>query len=130
MMYIGLSGNLMKPKEEVGSIDFWGPQFRVSFDLVFQSKPTVAPGDTYYYTIVTFREKGGTSDCCNVGDRVPMLQHHLSPTEKLHFISAIGTNGDYNHIYPVVMELNRKYSFVFEQKSINNKVDYFNLESV
>ena len=59
-----------------------------------------------------------------------MLEHHLSPKEKLHFISAIGTNGDYNHIYPVVMELNRKYSFVFEQKSINNKVDYFNLESV
>ena len=52
-----------------------------------------------------------------------MLEHHLSPKEKLHFISAIDGDGDSQHIYPASLELNKKYNFVLEQKSIYNQVD-------
>ena len=78
----------------VGTIETWGPLFRISFDLTFNSKPTTE----HDYNILAFKGNGATNDCCNIGDRVPYFVFYPDETpERLHFASAVGANGNYYH---------------------------------
>ena len=106
----------------VGTIENWGPLFRISFDLIFNSKPTSEQN----YNILAFKENGGTNDCCKIGDRVPYLSYHPSETtERLTFASAVGANGNWTYDHNLTVEINKKYNFVVEQKIENNKVCNF-----
>ena len=75
---------------------------------------------------MAFKANGGTNDCCNIGDRIPALGYYANETpERLHFASAIGTNGNYwtrENDYQTTIQINKKYKFVFEQKYVNQKV--------
>ena len=118
-----MAGNLQR-NNQIGYIGTWGPLFRISFDLVIHSKPT--PDVAEYYSILAFKGNGGTSDCCNVGDRVPVIMYtppQRNYNERLHLTTAIGSNGNDWKNYEVTLEINQNYSFVIEQKPVNGKVD-------
>ena len=114
---LGLHGNIQKNKE-IGEIENWGPLFRISFDLVFHSKPTVYK----YYSILAFKGYSGRSDCCNVGDRAPTIFYHPTESDLLTIATAIGDNGNHFNEFEVSLEINKKYNFVIEQKFVNGKV--------
>ena len=100
----------------------WGPLYWISFDLIFKSKPTSEQD----YNIVAFKGNGARSDCCNIGDRVPYVSYHPSETtEKLTFASAVGANGNWDSDHNLTVEINKKYNFIIEQKSVNNEVCNF-----
>ena len=63
-----------------------------------------------------------------MGDRVPLMQYYPQG-ERLHFASAVGTNGNWYHDYYVTIELNKAYTIVIEQKYVMNEV-YSIIESV
>ena len=106
----------------VGTIENWGPLFRISFDLIFKSKPTSEQD----YNIVAFKGNGARSDCCNIGDRVPYLSYHPSETtERLTFASAVGASGNWAYHHNLTVEINKTYNFFIEQKTFNNKVCNF-----
>ena len=107
----------------VGSIETWGPQFRISFELQIHSKPPRSTDDDVY-NILAFKGNGGTNNCCNIGDRVPLIEYypHDPQGERLHFASAVGSNGNYYYDYYDTIELNKTYTFVIEQITVNNEV--------
>ena len=121
--WLSLSGFLETPAREVGSIETWGPLFRISFDLIIYSKPPLSGSETVY-KIIQFKADAATSDCCNLGARVPLLQHYVDAPERLHFATAIGGDGNYWRDYNINTELNEKYNFVMEQQYVNNEVYY------
>ena len=105
-----------------GTIENWGPLFKISFDLIFNSKPTSEQD----YNIVAFKGNGARSDCCNIGDRVPYLSYHPSETtERLTFASAVGASGNWASEDYLTVEINKKYNFVIEQKTFDNEVCNF-----
>ena len=100
----------------------WGPLFRISFDLIFKSRPTSEQD----YNIVAFKGNGARSDCCNIGDRVPYLSYHPSETtERLTFASAVGVNGNWAYDHNITVEINKTYNIVIEQKTFDNEVCNF-----
>ena len=106
----------------VGTIENWGPLFRISFDLIFKSKPTSEQD----YNIIAFKGNGARSDCCNIGDRIPYLSYHPSETTgNLTFASAVGANGNWASDHNLTVEINKTYHIVMEQKSVNNEVCNF-----
>ena len=119
--FLGLTGDVQK-NNLVRTIKTWGPLFWISFDLIFNSKPT-SEND---YNILAFKGNGATNDCCNIGDRVPYIVYYPSEKpERLHFASAVGANGNWASDHSLTVEINKKYNFVIEQKSVNNKVCNF-----
>ena len=102
----------------VGTVENWGPLFRISFDLIFKSKPTSEQD----YNILAFKGKGNEAR----NDKVPYLSYHPSETtERLTFASAVGANGNWAYDHNLTVEINKKYNFIIEQKIYNNKVCNF-----
>ena len=107
----------------IGNIQSWGPLFRISFDLAIHSNPPVKD----HYSILSFKGNGGTNKCCNVGDRIPHFTYkpRAGQDNLLHFGSAIGSNGNSYTNINFNAEIDRLYSLVIEQKSVNNKVNFY-----
>ena len=115
-------GTISETSHWAGVIGPWGPLYWISFNLIFNSKPTSEQD----YNILAFKGNGATRDCCNEGDRVPYLSYHPSETnERLTFTSAVGANGNWASDHYLTVEINKKYNFVVEQKIENNKVCNF-----
>ena len=106
----------------VGTIENWGPLFKIGFDLIFKSKLTSKQD----YSILAFKGNGARNNCSNIEDRIPYLSYHPSETtERLTFASAVGANGNWAYDHYLTVEIKKKYDLVIEQKMYNNKVCNF-----
>ena len=104
---INLSG-VVKKNNMIGTIESWGPYFRVS--LEFMIKSFVAAKWT---NILSFKGNGATSNCCQVGDRAPAI--FLENKERyLVFSNPVNGNGKYSFKYRG-LQLNKWYKITIEQ---------------
>ena len=111
---INLSGVVTKDNM-IGTIESWGPYFRVSFE--FMIKSFVADKMT---NILSFKGNGGVRQFGQPGDRDPGV--YLQTKKKLLLFSqGINGNGKYSYVYKKP-ELNKWYKIIIEQKPINGKV--------
>ena len=58
----------IEENKEIGTIDIWGPMFRVSFDLIIHSYVR-GKGRKGWTTVFSFKGNGGKRHCCKHGDR-------------------------------------------------------------
>ena len=98
-------GTKVQNNKEIGTIDSWGPFFRVSFDLIIHSLHA-SHGVT---SLLAFRGNGAVCDTCEFGEFVPDIYLNDS-------FSKIQV--DYLHDYvQFEIELNHWYNIIIEQKS-------------
>ena len=103
-------------KKLLGTIDSWGPLYRVSLDLIIHSH-----SNTTYSSVLSFKGNGASTDNDNYGDRIPIIQ--VRNNGYLYLISSV--KGDNSYIVKIEIILNNWYNIVIEQKLINRKVQYF-----
>ena len=97
--------------KEIGTIDSWGPFFRVSFDLIIHSLR-----QEEWSSLLAFRGNGAICDNCKIGDRVPVLFLNNKDCV-IQFSNTVN-----NLLFDV--ELNNWYNIIIERKSVNGKVVY------
>ena len=73
-------------------------------------------GPSEWGSILSF--KGNDNNCCNDGDRVPIVQ--LRSNGQLYFINSV--NGEGNYFFYHGVELNKLYKIEIEQKKVDEKV--------
>ena len=111
----GLSG-VVEKDNEIGTIESWGPHFRVSFEMIIKSFVGAK-----WTNILSFKGNGATSECCQPGDRAPAV--FLQENKKLLvFSTTVNGNGKYTFDWNKKVELNKWYKIIIEQISINGKV--------
>ena len=98
----------------IDTVEAWGPLFKISFDLFITSF-----GPSEWGSILSFKGNGGTNNCCNNGDRVPIVQLHNNG--ELFFINSINGNG--NAYFHTAVDLNKWYKIEIEQTRIDGKVE-------
>ena len=105
-------GAKMQKNKEIGTIDSWGPFFRVSLDLIIHSSQKL----DQYYSVLAFKGNGGTSNCCEHGDRIPaiLVSRNDALNEHLNFCNSVYNNG--NYYYDFTINLNTWYNIIIEQK--------------
>ena len=108
-----MSGQAIERGRLIDTVEAWGPFFRISFDLFITSL-----GPYEWGSILSFKGNGGTNNCCNNGDRVPIIQ--LQDNGELYFINSINGNGN-THFHTAV-DLNKWYKIEIEQTKISDKV--------
>ena len=100
-----------RKNNQIGTIDSWGPFFRVSFDLLIHSYEN----DGDHLSVLAFKGNGGTSDCCENGDRIPFITVVSSNQElQLSFANSVNQNG--NYYFDFYINLNTWYQIIIEQK--------------
>ena len=104
-------GTKIQSNKEIGTIDSWGPFFRVSFDLIIHSLR-----QEEWSSLLAFRGNGAICDNCKIGDRVPVLFLNNKDCV-IQFSNTVN-----NLLFDV--ELNNWYNIIIEQKSVNGKVVY------
>ena len=114
--FTGHAGDIEENKE-IGTIDSWGPLFRVSFDLIIHSYVR-GKGRKGWTTVFSFKGNGGKRHCCKHGDRVPEIA--LDKNGGLRISNSVSGNAKYSFISKV--GLNKWYSIIIEQKSNHGKV--------
>ena len=92
----------------------WGPLFRVSLDLIIWSF------SSNWANVLAFKGNGGDHDCCNNGDRVPLI--HAGENSYLHFSHSINGNG--NEWKNVRITSSRWYNIIIEQVMESNQVEH------
>ena len=110
----GLSG-VVEKDNEIGTIESWGPHFRVSFEMIIKSFVGAK-----WTNILSFKGNGATSACCQPGDRVPAI--FLQNNKKFFVFSNTVNGNDYTFNWNKKVELNKWYKIIIEQISINGKV--------
>ena len=115
-LFIDHAGDI-KRNNEIGTIDSWGPLFRVSFDLIIHSY-VEGKGKQGWSSVLAFKGNGGKSHCCNHGDRVPDIA--LNKNGKLRVSNSVSGNKKYQVLSSV--DLNKWYNITVEQKKDNEKV--------
>ena len=103
-------GKKIQRDKEIGTIDTWGPFFRVSFDLIIHSYSR----KSLWSTLLAFRIEG---DCHQQSCKIPVLFFWFSGY--IRFSNTVD-NIHYYLNYKIV--LNQWYKIIIEQKSINRKV--------
>ena len=102
---------------QIGTIDSWGPFFRVSFDLLIHSYDN----DGEHFSVLAFKGNGGTSDCCENGDRIPFITVVSSNQElQLSFANSVNQNGNYYFFFNINLET--WYNIIIEQEYVNRMV--------
>ena len=125
--------------KEIGTIDRWGPFYRVSFDLIihsFQDLSGCSRCAHRWSSLLVFRRNGTLCDrcgfpqglenfenyehCyrCEIGDRIPAF--FLNNLDRVIRFSNNVDNSE--HYFDFEIELNHWYNIVFEQNSVNGKV--------
>ena len=99
----------MQKNKEIGTIDSWGPFFRVSFDLIIHSFHK-----DRWTNLLAFRGNGAICQRCKHGDRIPalFLDNELS---HIQFSNNVDNLKDY---FFFKIELNHWYKIIIEQKSL------------
>ena len=110
---IGLSGDVKK-NTEIGALPSWGPEFRISFDLMVNS----LSGGTWL-SVLSFKRDGGKRNGGVIGDRNPAIF-----LNKKGFITfASGVNGNPNHNFNFnSIKLKKWYSIEIAQTRDKGKV--------
>ena len=104
---------------QIGTIDSWGPFFRVSFDLLIHSYDNDNDGE--HFSVLAFKGNGGTSDCCENGDRIPFITVVSSNQElQLSFANSVNQNGNYYFFFNINLET--WYNIIIEQEYVNRMV--------
>ena len=105
---------IQKRDKEIGTIDSWGPFFRVSFDLIIHS----IDQNSEWYNVFSFLQVIGTEN------KVYLPAFDL-------YRSSLTITNDYfkkshsSRLYRVDIEENHWYNIIFEQKSAGGKVIQF-----
>ena len=112
-------GTKIMRDKEIGTIDSWGPFFRVSFDLIINSFH-----QDELSSLLAFRGNGAICDWCKIGDRIPALFLNNKGTGRgregeIQLSNTVENSKDYFHFK---IELNHWYNIVIEQNYINGKV--------
>ena len=111
----GLSG-VVEKDNEIGTIESWGPHFRVSFEMIIKSFVGAK-----WTSILSFKGNGAKGSCCQPGDRAPAI--FLQNNKKyLVFSHPVNGNGKYSSHWDKKVRLNKWYKIIIEQISINGKV--------
>ena len=97
----------------IDTVEAWGPLFKISFDLFITSF-----GPSAWSSILSFKGNGGSNNCCNNGDRVPIVQ--LTDYGDLFFINSV--NGDGNGYFHTGVDLNKWHKIEIQQDRIDGKV--------
>ena len=105
-------GAKIQDNKQIGTIDSWGPFFRVSFDLIIHSLNPIHEGSS----LLSFRGNGAVCNNCKNGDRVPALFLHNK-----HGVLQFSNNYD-NDYRLMDIFLNNWYNIVIEQKLVNSEV--------
>ena len=106
----------------IDTVEAWGPFFRITFDLFISSF-----GPSTWSSILSFKGNGGTNNCCNNGDRVPIVQ--LRDNGELYFINSVNGNG--NAHFHTRVETNKWLEIEIEQTKMDGKVEnYITLLSI
>ena len=106
-----------RKNNQIGTIDSWGPFFRVSFDLLIHSYEN----DGEHFSVLAFKGNGGTSDCCENGDRIPFITVVSSNQElQLSFANSVNQNGNYYFFFNINLET--WYNIIIEQEYVNRMV--------
>ena len=98
----------------IDTVEAWGPFFRISFDLF-----VTALGPSEWGSIISFKGNGGTNNCCNNGDRVPIVQ--LRDNGQLYFINSVNDNG--NAHFHTAVDTDKWYQIEIAQTRIDGKVE-------
>ena len=109
-------GTKIQKDKEIGTIDSWGPLFRVSFDLIIHSFL-----QDELSSLLAFTRNGSTCDYCNIGDAVPALFLH----NKYGVIQFSNDIVNQKRKLNFKIELNQWYNIIIEQKPVNGKVMIF-----
>ena len=90
--------------KELASLQYWGPGYKVSFDLTIRSYPTSSD-----WAGILRLTTG--SDCCNIGDRIPLFK--LFRDSQLVILNAVNDQG--NHQSRFNLNTNQEYSIELSQ---------------
>ena len=97
----------------IDTVEAWGPLFKISFDLFITSF-----GPSAWSSILSFKGNGGSNNCCNNGDRVPIVQ--LNENGQLYFINSVNGNG--NAYFHTGVDLNKWHKIEIQQNRMDGKV--------
>ena len=107
-------GTKVQKDKEIGTIDSWGPFFRVSFHLIIHSlHPSLQ-----WSSLLNFKGNWAVCPNCEYGDNVPAL--YLD-----NMVGQIWFYNDGENLKDYVLfeiELNHWYNIIIEQKSLIRKV--------
>ena len=84
---IGLSGDVKK-NTEIGALPSWGPEFRISFDLMVNS----LSGGTWL-SVLSFKRDGGKRNIGKIGDRIPGI--YLNKKGNIRIMSKLAFSSSY-----------------------------------
>ena len=102
-------GTKIQKYKEIGTIDSWGPFFRVSFDLIIHS---LRQGG--WTNLMDFQAYGTICEYCPYGyHTVPVL--YLNNMLGFIDINFVGS-------FKFKIELNQWYNIIIEKKAVNGKV--------
>ena len=107
----------IEENKEIGTIDIWGPMFRVSFDLIIHSYVR-GKGRKGWTSVFSFKGNGGKRHCCKHGDRVPEIA--LDKNGGLRISNSVSGNAKYSFISKV--RLKKWHSIIIEQAPTYGKV--------
>ena len=100
----------VKVNEKLATIPFWGPTWKITFELNILSFPSAWGGILHFTT---------GENCCNIGDRIPFVK--LYKDNQLVILNAANNQG--NHQTRVNLEVNTWYNIEISQtKDINKEV--------
>ena len=113
MLLLGMINTLTPVKNrKVETISEWGPGYRVSFDMKIMKL-----GEDAYQNIFHITSTG--NNCCNIGDRLPVLTLHKSGA--LYMGTQIGNAGNKN-IQTAALDKDKLYKVELEQNYNDGKV--------
>jgi len=100
--------------KELASLEYWGPEYKVSFDLTIKSYPTSSD-----WAGILRLTTGG--DCCDIGDRIPLFK--LFRDNQLVILNAVNDQG--NHQSRFNLNTNQEYAIELSQtKESDNQFHY------
>ena len=111
------AGYNVRENKQIGTIDSWGPYFRISFDLFIHSYDN----NDKHSSVLAFKGNGGISNCCENGDRIPFITVVSSNREiLLSFANSLNQNGNYYFFFNI--NLKTWYNIKIEQEYVDRNV--------
>ena len=107
-------GTKVQRDKQIGTIDSWGPFFRVSFDLFIHSLGEISRtgNKSNWYSVLAFVHE--------IGSELPAIELHSSGF--LRFRNLFVNYFTYHNSVIFNIKLNQWYNIIIDQKSVNGKV--------
>ena len=97
---------------DIGTIDNWGPFFRVSFDLIIHSH-----GKNDCHSVLALKAK---TDCFQDGDKIPAILVCKNIRTYLEFVYSVNNNQKF--MFKTNFKFKTWYKIVIEKKAVKGKV--------